>query len=161
MCWQAVAQDLTWIPEAQRGSQEAAQQLRSNQSGHLPPALGSSRSTAPQWTLPYGSSRAKQAFPCFRTRPSFACSRSVPPESDVHSTEHRPWLEPAVAAKPSVSARIGAQTSWQLQLYTCIPNRTKGHVLGFGHKTYLRTQQVQPIAATICTSNMQGVDSLR
>jgi hypothetical protein len=43
----------------------------------------------------------------------------------VRSTEHRPWLEPVMATTSSVSARIGAQTSWQLQLYICAQNSTK------------------------------------
>jgi len=129
VCLQAVAQNRACVPVAQRGWPETAQQLWPNQSAHLPTALVSSHSTAPRWKLPYGSIRAKQAYPCFRTRPSSACSTTVPQNLDARLAEHRPWLEPAVAAIQSVSVRIGSQTSWRIQLYTQIPNKTKHHVL--------------------------------
>jgi hypothetical protein len=101
--------------------------VRSNQSEYLWTALGPLHSNDLPWAFLSGSSRAKLAFPCFRTRPSSACNRRVPRESDVRSTEHRPWLEPVMATTSSVSARIGAQTSWHIQLYTRIRSRTKCH----------------------------------
>lgn len=75
------------------------------------------RSSWSRPALPFGSSPGKLAYPCFRTGPSSACSKHVQPDSDVHWEARRPLQELPTAAKPPVSAQIGARTSWQVQFY--------------------------------------------
>ena len=65
-----------------------------------------------------------------------------------------------MAAPPSIAARIGAQTSWQLQLYIHSLELYKSRTLdSSGHESIYARHNYSPVMAIICTLCLFGVDS--